>query len=397
MELPRGTLLKQGQYHIESTLGEGGFGITYRGIDFKTSRQVAIKENWPDSGVRQGTQVLWTRTTPQQQQEELHKFKSEAQYLFKCIHPHVVRVYDWFEENNTAYSVMNFVPGKSLSDIFMEQGKLQEDELINYFLQITAALQVVHLNNLLHRDIKPENILIDRQGQAILIDFGATREYIAGKTGRMTAILTPGYAPIEQYSLVSQRGAGTDIYALCASMYHLLTGEEPPDSITRYPHDNLIPPRLLLPTINPQLEKVILNGMARELPNRFATATQLIQALNKITGNSRARLLSLKANSPRIEFILDGSQAIVGRSDSVPGSVQVNLENFPQSETVSRKHGIVYREGINWKVKDLGATNGIFIKSFGQTRFSRKITVPEKLNSGDEIAFGRVRLLFQTY
>ena len=84
----------------------------------------------------------------------------------------------------------------------------------------------------------------------------------------------------------------------------------------------------------------------------------------------------------------------MGRSDSVPGSVQVDLENFPQSETVSRKHGIVYREETDWKVKDLGATNGIFIKSFGQTRFSRKITVPEKLNSGDEIAFGRVRLLF---
>ena len=395
MELPPSTFLKNQRYQIETTIGQGGFGITYRGRDSKTSSYVAIKENFPDVGIRKGTQIIWMRTTSKEQQEQLQKFKNEAQYLSQCIHPHIVRVYDWFEENNTAYVVMKFISGDPLAEFLIAEEMISQSYLLHYFKPIAAALQVIHLHNLLHRDIKPDNILIDSQDRAILIDFGAAREYIAGKTGRMTEILTPGYAPIEQYNSLKKRGAGTDIYALCATMYHLLTKEPPPDSIARYPEDILIPPRKIVPQINPQLEQIILTGMARDLSQRFSSAGELLQALNLIEENTTARLIHLKA--PMLEFILDGSQTIIGRSDINNADVRVDLANCSHADTVSRYHGVIYREGKKWKVKDLSSSNGIFIKSFGQNRFGGRITAPEILLSGDEVAFGKVRFLFQNF
>lgn len=400
MQLPPSTLLKQKQYQVETILGQGSFGITYRGIDLKNSRYVAIKENWPDSAVRQGTTVVWPHfTTPKQQQDLLWKFKSEAEYLSKCVHPNIVRVYDWFEENNTAYTVMDFIPGKPLSKIFEEEGSLPQIRVKRYCIQIAYALKVIHFNNLLHRDIKPDNIIIDQQDRAILIDFGATREFIAGRTGKMTAILTPGYAPIEQYRFNSKPGPGTDIYALCASLYELLTGQHPPESTARYPSDILTPPRLLVPQINPQFEQVILTGMARELKDRFQTADELILALQPVAAGT-ARLVCVQAGSPTAKFFLDGSKAIIGRtghSDSDTVTVNLDLDGFPGADTVSRQHAEIYREGNQWKVKDLGSANGVFIKPAGQTRFKAKITNIEALNSGDEIAFGKVRFIFDNF
>lgn len=396
MELAPGTLLKQRRYQIEKTLGVGGFGITYRGIDLQHSCYVAIKENWPDNAIRQGTTVVWTRSTPKQRQEQIHKFKTEAQYLSQCVHPNVVKVYDWFEENDTAYTIMDFIAGKPLWDIFKEQGRLPENQILHYFRQIAAALQIIHSKNLLHRDIKPENILIDSQGRAILIDFGATRQYRAGKTGKMTAILTPGYAPREQYSSHNKRSPATDIYALCATIYHLVTGEFPIESVARYPNDILIPPRQLV-NISPQLEQIILKGMSNEIEGRFQSAVELIQALNSMTGVETARLVATQAGSPIREFTLTKDAIVIGRSDPDTGPVDVNLSAFPGAETVSRHHGQIYREQNQWKVKDLGSTNHIFIRRSQQARFGAMITTPEILNSGDEVAFGKVRLLFQTF
>ncbi len=135
--------------------------------------------------------------------------------------------------------------------------------------------------------------------------------------------------------------------------------------------------------------------MARDLSQRFSSAGELLQALNSINDNTTARLIHLKA--PMLEFILDDSQTIVGRSDINNADVRVDLANCSNADTVSRYHGVIYREGKKWKVKDLSSSNGIFIKSFGQNRFGGRITAPEILLSGDEIAFGKVRFLFQNF
>lgn len=279
--LPHGTLLKQGQYKIEKLLGEGGFGITYKGLYLPNSAQVAIKELWPEKAVRMGNTITWPSSIPPAQRlYQINKVQLEASYQQKCVHPSIAQVYDWFEENNTAYIVMEFIPGKSLYQILQEKGILEETRVKNYFLQIAQALKVIHSNNLLHRDIKPDNILVDNN-RAVLIDFGATKEFIAGQTSEVSITLTRGYAPLEQYSYRGRRFPATDFYALCASMYELLTGNLPPaatDIINGF--DTLIPPRQLRSNLSPLIEKIILTGMQHRVEDRFQGADELIDALN---------------------------------------------------------------------------------------------------------------------
>ncbi len=282
-----GTLLRQGRYQIEKTLGQGGFGITYKGKDLTRSLNVAIKELWPEKGCRQKKVIIWPNSiSPQLQKHLISKFQLEANYLSRCQHSSIAKSYEWFEENNTAYIVMEFVPGKSLYDIFKQEGPLFEERVKRYCIQVAEALKVVHNNNLLHRDIKPDNILIDSQDRPVLIDFGATREFIAGQTGDMTRVLTPGYAPYEQYGQKGKRFPATDFYALCASMYELLTGEVPVEAsdranalLQKNPSDILIPPRQLRSDLSVAIEQIILTGMKIDVGERFQTADELIDAL----------------------------------------------------------------------------------------------------------------------
>jgi len=157
--LPTGSFLQQGKYQINKVLGEGGFGITYGGIDLTNSRNVAIKENWPEKASRQGTTIIWPPAiTPKNRQLQLIKVATEARFISNCLHPNIVRVYDWFEENNTAYVVMGLIQGKPLSKILEQEGPLPNERVKRYFIQIAEALRIVHAAHLLHRDIKPENL-----------------------------------------------------------------------------------------------------------------------------------------------------------------------------------------------------------------------------------------------
>lgn len=294
LHLTPGTLIGNRRYRIENILGQGGFGITYAATYLQNSAKVAIKELWPENAARQGNTVLWPMSiTPVQRQQQLQKFQIEANYLQKCVHPNIAKIYEYFLENNTAYMIMELLVGKSLDQILATEGILAENRVKHYFLQIADALKVIHSHNLLHRDIKPENIIIVDPDQAVLIDFGAAREFIANQTGDMTRILTPGYAPYEQYIQKSKRFPGTDFYALCASMYELLTGKLPTEATERASAflqnpalstlntlvDPLIPPRQLRPNLSHLIEKVILTGMQFRIEDRFQTADELIAAL----------------------------------------------------------------------------------------------------------------------
>ncbi|MFP4134154.1 MAG: protein kinase domain-containing protein [Halothece sp.] len=282
-QLPPNTYLKNQKYVIEKTLGEGGFGITYRGKDCQTSKTIAIKELWPEKALRQNTTITWPHSiTPEEKKQQLLKFQLEAKYQAQCQHPNICQVYDWFEENNTAYIVMDFIPGKSLYQLLQEQKTLPEEKVKKYFIEVAEALAIIHNNNFLHRDIKPDNILIDGNDQAIIIDFGATKEFLAGQTREMSITLTAGYAPLEQYSYKSKRWPATDIYALCASMYELVTGQLPEAAFERLNASNadtLTAPRQLAPHLSPLLERVILTGMNLKVENRFQNAQELVDAL----------------------------------------------------------------------------------------------------------------------
>lgn len=332
--LPTGTLLRQGRYRIEKVLGEGGFGITYKGTYLKNSANVAIKELWPEKSARQRNTVIWPNSiTPAQRKQQLTKFQLEASYLQQCVHPNIVKVYEWFEENNTAYLVMELLTGKSLDKILKEEDTLSEDRVKRYFIQIVDSLKVIHSNKLLHRDIKPENIIIAPQDRAVLIDFGAAREFCAGQTGDMTRILTPGYAPYEQYIQTSKRFPATDFYALCASMYELLTGQLPVEATERAnallqgnSSDVLIPPRQLRPNLSPLIEQVILSGMRFRVEDRFQTADELIDALNgKFVSPNQRRAQELVKHNKLSEAVQAYQKCLANEPNNGEAAVELAL------------------------------------------------------------------------
>ena len=280
LQLAGGTVLKQGHYQIKSTLGQGGFGITYSAIDCRSNQTVAIKELLPEKCARRGNVITWpSQVTPQKRREQIEEVKREALYLSQCIHPNIVKIHDAFEENETAYIVMAIAAGDSLTKLLKQHKKLPEAKVKQYFIQVGEALREIHSKNLLHRDINPNNIMVDSNDRVTLIDFGNAREFIAGQSRDMTRTITPGYAPLEQYSQRAKRGPATDFYAVCATMYELLTGELPPEPTERLQIDTLKSPRLLEPSLSPLTEQIILDGLKIRAEDRFQSADDLIQAL----------------------------------------------------------------------------------------------------------------------
>jgi serine/threonine protein kinase len=394
LNLPPSTLLKQGKYRIIKTLGEGGFGITYKAIDVNTSLEVAIKELLPDRSSKKGMTFIWSSSvTPQEKRKQLQEFRSEAESLSKCSHPNIVKVFDQFEENDTAYIAMEFARGEPLSSVLRREKTLPESRVRSYLLQLADALKAIHTNGLLHRDIKPDNIILNQQDKPILIDFGNARGF-SGKTQKMTVALTPVYAPPEQNNSLGRFAATVDIYSLSATVYELLTGQLPALGMDRLmalalsKPDPLIPPNKIA-TISPLMEQIVLTGMKINAGERFQSAQDLINALTPT-----ARLVFNKQGVPTVEFALKSTN-VIGKFDPDMSPVDINLEKFSGSDTISRKHAEIYLEGNQWKIKDIGSTNGVFIKRLGQTRFSAKITTPETLVTGDEIAFGAVKFIFQ--
>jgi eukaryotic-like serine/threonine-protein kinase len=391
--LRSGTTLKQGDYKIDKLLGEGGFGITYKGTYTKNNAPVAIKEMWPEKAARKGTVSIWPPSiSPQHKSQQLSKFKVESSNQQKCDHPNIAQVYDWFDENDTCYIVMEFIQGKSLLSILESRGCLTEQEVVRYFSQVVLALKTIHSNNFLHRDTKPENILIDSQDRAVLIDFGAAREFMSNQSVQMTQVLTPGYAPYEQYSRTGKRGSSTDFYALFASMYELLTVKVPVDapdraaSVVNKSPDPLILPCKLNPPISASMEQAILTGMRIRADERFQTADEVLAAIAPLTSGGisvdkninhnplntssmQVKLICKQPNAHVPEFAI-GCNAIIGVFDPGANPVDIDLGSFFGNETISRKHAEIFNEAGVWKIKDLGSSNGVFIKSAGQTRFN---------------------------
>ena len=237
MNLPIGTLLKGGTYRITRFIGSGGFGCTYEAFHTELEERVAIKEFFVKNFCNRDETTSRVSVATQSQRalvEKLRsKFKDEAKAMFRLRHPGIVRVSDVFEENGTVYYVMDFIEGRSLQSIVEEEGRLPEHRALKYVRQVADALRYIHGHNRLHLDVKPGNIMVDSSDNAILIDFGASKQYDE-ENGENTSTLvgkTPGYAPLEQMgNKVVRFFPATDIYALGATLYKLLTGVTPPDA-----------------------------------------------------------------------------------------------------------------------------------------------------------------------
>jgi serine/threonine protein kinase len=231
-------------YRIESVLGKGAFGITYLAHDVNLDRQVAIKEYLPgDFAIRNDDLTVQPTTYGRKEDFDwgLKRFVSEAKILTKFEHPNLVRVFNVFEMNNTAYMVMNYEVGKSLQQILKSRKTLTEAELTKIIIPLLSGLEVMHEKGFVHRDIKPGNIFIRGDGSPVLLDFGSARQ-TRGVRGQetseaqdtVTTLVSPGYAPIEQYGSKSIRqGPWTDIYGLAATLYKAVTGKMPLSAVDR--------------------------------------------------------------------------------------------------------------------------------------------------------------------
>jgi hypothetical protein len=230
-----------GRYEIVSVLGQGGFGITYRARDVQLGREVAIKEYLPSAlAFRQDGATVLPRTTRLADDFGWgrERFVSEGQTL-ATLHrtPAIVHVFDFLEANGTAYIVMELLSGETLEDRLARSGKLGPEDVDRILWPLLDGLEQVHNAGFLHRDIKPANILLDAAGNPTLIDFGASRAAMAGRTAAMTAIFTPGYAAAEQMTSAKQ-GPPADIYGLSATLYHAIAGKPPPSAFDRMLDDN---------------------------------------------------------------------------------------------------------------------------------------------------------------
>ncbi len=224
-------------YRIERILGQGGFGITYLAMDSNLDQQVAIKEYLPmELAVREGDQSVHPVSQGHEEdfQWGLERFISEARTLARFDHPNIARVLSVFEANNTAYLVMRYEQGNSLQELLPRRGTLEEAALMDIVLPITSGLATVHEQGFIHRDIKPANIFIRSDGSPVLIDFGSAREALNRSTRTLTSLVSPGYAPFEQYYSKSDRqGPWTDVYALGATLYRASIGAAPADAVDR--------------------------------------------------------------------------------------------------------------------------------------------------------------------
>ncbi len=241
--LPEGTRIRD--YSITGLIGEGGFGIVYLAFDVSLQRRVAIKEYLPASMASRANASMAVVVKSTRHQETfalgLKSFLNEARLLARFDHPSLVKVYRFWEENNTAYMVMPYYEGPTLKKVLAELGRAPDEAALRAWLRpLLDALEVMHAAHCFHRDIAPDNILLTPSGP-LLLDFGAARRVIGDMTHALTVVLKPGFAPIEQYgeSSAMTQGAWTDLYALASVVYAAVTGHAPVSSVERLMDDRL--------------------------------------------------------------------------------------------------------------------------------------------------------------
>ena len=341
--LPTNTLLQGGRYKIINTLGQGGFGITYLALQTVLDRQVAIKEFFMKDLCNRDEVTSHVSVVSNGSIEMVDRFKTkflkEARNIARLNHPNIIRILDVFEENGTAYYVMEYAEGGSLADKVKRCGALSESEAVRYILQIADALSYIHEQKMNHLDIKPANIMLNEKDDAILIDFGTSKQYDVdnGNQTSTTPIgVSHGYAPIEQYNVggVNQFFPQTDIYSLGATLYKLVTTLTPPQACE------------------------ILNDGLPELPVHLSNETRLaIKSAMEVRKLDRPKDISYFVN------ILTNKEILaVANNEASKGYLQHNDETrIIDNKNFSISHGVPqsYTEAVKWYLKSAEQGNVI--------------------------------------
>jgi serine/threonine protein kinase len=294
--LAAGTLVRDETLELVQVLGQGGFGITYLAHERQTGRRVAVKELFPFGCVRQGGHVLPSTILDGDAWEAAREgFRREGALLSNHAHPNVVQVLDVWDERGTTFLAMEFLDGQTLAQVLAECGALGTRRVRAMLEQVGGALALLHGAGMLHRDIKPDNIMLCRAPAGslganaanspaasnggvverwVLLDFGAARAFASGKSLALTQIVTPGYAPLEQYAARARGGPPSDIYALAATAYHALTGAPPPPATERAGRDEMRAPDERNPNIPRNLSRAVVRALSLRVDERPASVAE---------------------------------------------------------------------------------------------------------------------------
>ena len=299
-----GTILN-GQYLVGKVLGEGGFGITYLAYDLNLRLPVAIKEYFPVGlAVRDISEKKTDRISAFSGEKQtfyekgLESFTEEARSLIRFRRDDgIVQVNTFFYENGTAYMVMEYIRGKSLKQYLQEKNApLSERETMEIMRPVLEELEKVHETGIIHRDISPDNIMLGEDGNVYLIDFGAARMITGAETRSLEVVLKPGYTPFEQYHSRGKMGPWTDVYAVCATMYRMLSGKVPQEALSRLEEDEVEPlwklaeRKEILP-VSKRLSLVIEKGMSLKREDRYQSLREVLEKLKGKAGTAEDKKL----------------------------------------------------------------------------------------------------------
>lgn len=330
------------RYLLGRTLGAGGFGITYLAYDTNSGRRVAVKEYFPSSiCIRSTAEQVEPQRYHDAYESGKQKFYKEANLLASLRDcPCVVRVVDFFYEKNTAYIVMEYVDGITLKKYVKNSGgRVDFNTARNMVVDVAMSLAQVHNLNVLHRDISPDNIMVTTGGRVKLIDFGASRDYVNNRSGGLSVILKPGYAPPEQYSKVNPQGPYTDVYALACTFYRIVTGMNVPEA-----NDRLCGrPVPAMNELCPEVPQYVSDAVDKALSLKYKTRTQdMVEFIRDITQSDQppvrvkprtGKLNVYYGNLLAASFdLMDGADYVVGRSNQ---TCNILVKN---DKRVSRSH-----------------------------------------------------------
>lgn len=368
------TILKD-QYLIGKVLGQGGFGITYLGLDIHLNKLVAIKEYLPTTlATREESNVIPLKNQATHFEKGLHSFLEEARHLARFDHPHIVRVLNYFEEHQTGYMVMEFIDGESPAFLLKQNnGFLSVEQTFTILLPILDALETIHAQNIYHLDISAHNILIDRQNIPILIDFGAARSMnlLDEHTRTLTLVLKAGYSPPEQYSGKGHIGAWTDIYACGALFYFLLSGKLPPAATDRWQNN-----QLQNLDIEPFINKAIKQALHLKIEQRFQTIGEFRRALLLKPTHTKTSFLILLLIS-----IIIFSYAQINKKNYIAELPMLNSEDLKSIEISLESQSIEIINIIENKIKKEPTPIDELLKTAHKQIADLKLTNPPQDNA----------------
>lgn len=282
--LPAGTVLSE-RYVIVKVIGSGGFGITYLAYDTEEEKKVAVKEYYPRGIAVRSPDGITIEPIMSLYVHDFEngrkRFGRESEILSQlCSSTDVIKVFDAFVQNGTIYYAMEYVHGITVKEYTQKYGRASEGEALYIAIKIVSAFEHIHRRNIIHRDISPSNIMIDTDGNIRLVDFGNARPFSFDGSNSMTALLNPGYAPLEQYQHHGNHGPWTDIYSLGAVLYHTLTLNDLKDPMTRFKDDSEF--KVCLSQIDKRFAAVINKMTELRIEKRYTKSEELLSDLNAL-------------------------------------------------------------------------------------------------------------------